>query len=344
MNLTIVQKSNQIDYRTWSNFVGEHPNGNIFQTPYMYEVYRESKNYKPLLLFIEDSGGICGILLAVVQNFGGKIAGSLASRSLIIGGPLVRNNDKLLLKKLLGQYSLAIKEKAIYTEVRNSFNTNKQNQTFSKMDFHYEDHLDIHIDLQKDLDELWNELHKTRRKQIKRGQLRGAKVSEVVDYGNELEIIDCYKILTEVYKRVNLPLPPIEFFRSAINSLEPKGFLKIFTAKYENEIIGCRWVLCYNDIIYDWYAGSLQNHYDKYPNDILPWEIVKWGNENNYRIFDFGGAGKPGIPYGVRDYKLKFGGRIVNFGRYQKIHQPIAFKFAKIGFSLLRWTKQRVAK
>ena len=36
----------------------------------------------------------------------------------------------------------------------------------------------------------------------------------------------------------------------------------------------------------------------------------------------FGGAGKPDKPYGVRDYKLKFGGQLVNWGRFEKVHKP----------------------
>ena len=87
------------------------------------------------------------------------------------------------------------------------------------------------------------------------------------------------------------------------------------------------------------YAGSLKEFYIKYPNDLLPWEVFKCGKKSGYSIFDFGGAGKPDKKYGVRDYKKKFGGRLVNYGRFEKVHSPIKFKMAKVGFSL--WKKIR---
>ncbi|HOF07520.1 MAG: hypothetical protein WBH72_02770 [Bacteroidales bacterium] len=36
----------------WSSFVYDHPNGNVFQTPEMYEVYENTKNYEPIFLAV----------------------------------------------------------------------------------------------------------------------------------------------------------------------------------------------------------------------------------------------------------------------------------------------------
>lgn len=38
----------------WSSFVYNHPNGNVFQTPEMYEVYKNTKNYEPVFLAVLD--------------------------------------------------------------------------------------------------------------------------------------------------------------------------------------------------------------------------------------------------------------------------------------------------
>ena len=46
------------------------------------------------------------------------------------------------------------------------------------------------------------------------------------------------------------------------------------------------------------------------------------GHQNIFQIFDFDGAGKPDIPYCVRDYKKKFGGKLVNYGRYTLVLNP----------------------
>ena len=55
---------------------------------------------------------------------------------------------------------------------------------------------------------------------------------------------------------------------------------------------------------------------------------------HGYDIFDFGGAGTPKKSYGVRDYKKKFGGKLVNYGRYEEIRRPLKFATANVGFKL----------
>lgn len=101
-------------------------------------------------------------------------------------------------------------------------------------------------------------------------------------------------------------------------------------------MIGVRIVLCYKELIYDWFAGADEKYLRYRPNDILPWEVMKWGSLNGYKVFDFGGAGIPNVPYGVRDYKLKFGGELVNFGRFENIHKPILMKIGKFGLRVYK--------
>ena len=72
--------------------------------------------------------------------------------------------------------------------------------------------------------------------------------------------------------------------------------------------------LVYKNAIYDFYAGAYPEYYNKYLNDLIPWETFLWVKQNRYTLFDFGGAGKPNKPYSVRDYKIKFCGQWVNLG------------------------------
>ena len=115
--------------------------------------------------------------------------------------------------------------------------------------------------------------------------------------------------------------------------------IKIFGAYFENLIIGVRIELVYKENIFDWYAGSDAKHNNKYANDAILLNILQWGNENNFGIFDFGGAGKPDKPYGVRDHKLKFGGDLVEFGRYKKIHNGFLMNVAEVLYFIYKKIK-----
>ena len=56
--------------------------------------------------------------------------------------------------------------------------------------------------------------------------------------------------------------------------------------------------------------------------------------KEGYKFFDFGGAEKPDVPYGIRDYKIQFGGKLVNYSRYNLVKNPIKMKLAETGFKI----------
>jgi lipid II:glycine glycyltransferase (peptidoglycan interpeptide bridge formation enzyme) len=69
---------------------------------------------------------------------------------------------------------------------------------------------------------------------------------------------------------------------------------------------------------------------------MLTWHVLSWGVSNGYRLYDFGGAGKPGEDYGVRLFKAKFGGELVNFGRFVNVHKPLLLKISKPGYQIFQ--------
>jgi lipid II:glycine glycyltransferase (peptidoglycan interpeptide bridge formation enzyme) len=326
----------EIDRKKWSDFVYNHPYGNIFQTPEMYEVYQNTKKYEPVFLaVVNNQDEISGILLAVIQKEYSGLLGNFTARSIIQGGPLIKDDDPAVLDFILKEYNEIIKKKAIYSQFRNFGDWSDSRDIFIKNGFEYEEHLNILVDLTKSEKQLWKEVYSKRRNEVRRATKEGAYFS--IEH-TEVSLKKCYEILQEVYNRAKLPIPDYHFFYNLYQmGSNPK--LLIFCAYYEGEIIGCMLALSFKDKIYDFYAGSMVKYYKKYPNDLIPWEVFKWGKENGYKVFDFGGAGKPGVPYGVRDYKKKFGGKFVNFGRFEKLHRPILFKIGKAGFKV--WKKMK---
>ena len=63
MTLTIV---NSLDESIWREFVDKHPQGNIFHTPEMYQVFSQAKGHHPLLqAVIKDDNELLALLLPV---------------------------------------------------------------------------------------------------------------------------------------------------------------------------------------------------------------------------------------------------------------------------------------
>ena len=94
--------------------------------------------------------------------------------------------------------------------------------------------------------------------------------------------------------------------------------------------------LLYKGVMYGWYGGVDRAYAGYTPGELLAWHILKWGVGNGYHLYDFGGAGKPDVEYGVRDFKAKFGGDLVCYGRNICVHAPVLLYLSRWGYAAYR--------
>ena len=115
-----------INKKDWDQFVYNHPHGNIFQTSGMNEVFKRTKNYEPIALAVlNESNNIVALTQAhVIKEISGPL-GTFTSRSVMTGGPLYieGNEGKESLKILMEHYNKIAKKKALYTQIRNMWDT-----------------------------------------------------------------------------------------------------------------------------------------------------------------------------------------------------------------------------
>ena len=95
-------------------------------------------------------------------------------------------------------------------------------------------------------------------------------------------------------------------------------------------------LLLHNHTIIYWYTGTPRQYSPYRPADLLVWYTLEWGSTNGYRVFDFGGAGKPSEEYGPRTFKAKFGGTLVNYGRNICVHSPQLLKLSQWVYQMAR--------
>ena len=331
----VFKVTNFIDPQKWSDFVYNHPHGNIFQTPEMAEVYSRTKNREPISLAVIDTDSdeiyafLQGALLKEISGF----MSSFSSRSIIHGGPLFVYNENGIaaVKTLMIHYNEIAKKKSLYSEIRNLNDTSNFKFLFEDAGYKYEDHLNFLTDLTKPIDELRKQLYKSKRQAVNKAKKVGVVVEEIT---NKKLIPIFYDLVKKSYMNSKVPFADISLFESAFDVLVPQKMCKFFLAQYKGGYIASTCFLCYNGLIFDWYGG-VDRAFSKYrANELLEWHSLKWCAENGYRIFDFGGAGKPGEPYGPRKFKQEFGGNLVSYGRWKKVHSPIKRKIAETGFEL----------
>lgn len=325
-----------VENKKWDEYVKNHPFGNIFQTTAMYYVYKNTKNYFPIKLCAinevtdEIEGVLNGVTIREMTGLLGKtFLGELSTRSIIEGGPLVSGNSLDCISKMIIEYDKRVQKKSVYTE---TWNFNDMKSLLDKVEnYEYDDHLNFIINLDLLEEDLWRQLHRSRRRNINKA-IREGVIIEDINHRKMIPIF--YDLVKETYTRARVPLADMSLFESAFDQLVSKNMAKFFLAKHDDIYLSSIAVLTYNHTIFAWYAGTSNNALSLFPNDYLVWHVLKWGIENNYKLFDFGGAGKPDVEYGPREFKRRFGGKLVNYGRHVHIYSPLKKKITDYGLKM----------
>ncbi|MCB0397208.1 MAG: peptidoglycan bridge formation glycyltransferase FemA/FemB family protein [Flavobacteriales bacterium] len=323
------------DPKKWDDFVVAHPSGNIFQTPGMVEVYKRTPGCEAGVIAAEDSeGNILGVMAYMILAESG-LKKIVSTRSIVTGGPLVKDDDNDIAQQLLSEYCRNIRsKKAIYTEVRNLFDIKALDPAFKAVGFSYVDHLTIHNDLEQSEEDMKKALHRGRNSNIKRARNKGLVVKEIK---GEEAIRAGHILIRDTYIKIGLPAPHEKLF---LNTAEILGDRARIVGCYHGDIlIGCRVYLLFNGMSYDWYAAIDREHSNLNAADLMPWLMMLQLKSEGIKIYDFAGAGKPDQEYSVRDYKLKFGGTLMNFGRYSKIHNPLLYRLGVWGLKLYKYVR-----
>lgn len=326
----------------WENFISEHPDATVFQSPEMYNHYTAIPSYSPIIIALEgESGNLEALMLAVIiKDFKG-FAGNITARCVVYGGPLLGESKiahTQLAEQLIAALIEKVKRRTLYIQFRNFTDTSILESIFRKYDFQFNDHLNLIVNT-SDADKTLSGISKSKIRQAKRSNSSGA---ELVFAETEEEIHSFYQILKKVYKnKVRKPLAPESFFLSFFRAMQQGKLGIILLAKYKGAVVGG--MVCPitpGKTLSEWYVCGLDKlHHDIHPSVILTYGAIEYALKNNIPCFDFMGIGSPDKPYGVRDFKICFGGDTVNYGRFERINKPYLYPLAKTGFSLLSFLR-----
>lgn len=327
---------NQLEEAAWREFVHNHPHGNIFHTPEMFQVFARTKGYQPALWAAKsDNGQVLALLLPVKITVLDGLLRYFSSRSVAYGSVLCLQDHegREALSRLLRKYNKKIGGSVVFTELRNLFDMSGLQDILSSQRYAYEGHLNYLINLSRPLEEIWQDIRSNARRNIQKARKSGVVIEEAESLD---ELLGAYTLLHDVYKRIQVPLPHSSLFEACFELLHPQNMMRILLAKVEGATIGVLTLLLYKDLVYYWYTGTIRSHASFRAGDLLVWHALEFGHRNGYRLFDFGGGGKPDEEYGVRDFKAKFGGELVNFGRNTCVHSPLRLKISEKGYHLIR--------
>ena len=321
----------EIDQQQWSELVQSSPTATWFQTKEAYAFYASNPaEMTPFAVGIEENGHLAGVIVGYTTQEKNPIKQLLTCRSIIIGGPLL---DEHISSDAISALLVAVKrvtKNSIYLETRNFHSYAQWQSVFEANGFTYQPHLNFHQDCTKE--NILSSMSESRRRQIKKAIKNGV---EIVEASSIKEVKAFYDILFDLYRnKIKTPLFAWTFFKD----FYIQSYGKYFLVKYQDTIIGG--IMCpilQGKAIYEWFVCGLDDVYkNQYPSVMATYAAIEYANKHNIPLFDFMGAGKPREAYGVREFKARFGGELVEHGRFLCVRKPLLYWIGKMGVKILK--------
>ena len=323
-----------IDPQQWQQLIECSPYATWFQTDEAYRFYQSVGDMQAFAYGVSEDDNLVGLVVGYTTTEKCKFKQHFTARSIIVGGPLIADNISnealtALLKAVKAMESNGqspIANRPIYIETRNFHDYSRWKSVFESIGFAYKEHYDIHVHCSAQ-----HRLSDRRQRELKRAIKNGA---EIIEAQSEQQIRDWYQILSQLYReKVRIPLFSEEFFLRFYRN----GVGKYLLVKYQGKIIGG--MMCpilKGKAVYEWYVCGLDEEYrELYPSVMATYAAIEYAKQNDIPLFDFMGAGEPDIPYGVRDFKMEFGGELVEFGRFLCVRKPLLYWIGKMGVKWL---------
>lgn len=307
----------------------------LFQGESFYRFVESTGNLEPFRYSVCRDGNEVGIIQGYIQKDGGIIKRFLSRRAIVNGGPALSDDiTEEEVESLLKDCIKGLTGKAIYLETRNFQDYSRWRHVFERCRFRYEPHYDYVIDTSS-LEIAEANLGKSRKRDIRTSFRDGASV---VDEPDEEQIKEFYGVLQDLYKtRVKTPLFPLDFFIK----LNRESFSKYLLVEYQGKIIGGTVCVFDDETVYEWFACGKDGAYKNiYPSTVATWSAIRFAAESGRKRFDMMGAGSPGDGgYGVREFKAKFGGELVEYGRFKYICNKPLYRIGELGVRIMKKLK-----
>lgn len=319
----------------WDRYVDEHPKGSIFHTSPMIRAMQSAKNHSVLpLAALDSSGNIVAMLVGVrVQTLPDPL-GRISSRSIFYAEPIC-NEDSLAvdaLQALIEEHDQSMSGRVLFAEVRPLCASGTERSALEQEGYEFTDYLNYVIDLNQPLETLWSKLTKSARRGVRQCEKRGFHIREL-ESREDVHLL--YEFLKSTYRRAQVPLADVSLFEAVFDELHPRGMIQLLATYDGDTPMAMDSLLTYKGRTFAWYGG-LERVTGVSPFDYLQWYEIVWAKEHGSQIYDFGGAGLPNEPYGVREYKAKFGGELVCFGRYRKVYSQWKMRLARHAYQIGR--------
>ena len=293
--------------KDWDSVVLTHNNSKIYHLYDWGILLNEVHNHK--VIYLAESDGVFPLALVKSHIFGDR----LISLPFADYGGLCCYNEKIAEKLVSECQEIAQESGMDFIEVRCP--GNQYFDMFSKQGFvRRDDYVTFILTLGRTIEELWRGIGDKNRNMVRRAESRGVQVTEA---RNKADLKAFYLLYRKTMKKLGSPPQPYKFFERIWSLFYPEHLL-VLTAMHDTKCIASGIFFLHNGIIHHAYGCSLRESLDLAPNNLIQWQVIKWGNEQGFKQFDFGRTRRND---GNVLFKRRWGGELVNMPYFYKFYK-----------------------
>jgi hypothetical protein len=319
-----------VDRNQWNNVVEQAELGQVYHRYEWLRAMEDGTDYEPRHLVASKSGNPVGVFPIFLREGDKLPVRHLYPPKPGSAGPIATTDTEEVMESFLN----AVPEIGDRTVVSNKVHTaqsrfSRYNEIFRENGYEPKfDYCDFLLDITDDWETILAEMHSSRRRAVRSGHEQDF---EVVDEEITEESMSAFfDSFSSVMDRVDGDEHSREFF---LELTEMDDRLKLLTLRVDGGERGTILLTLDEEqstLNYE-LSGITEEDFEYHPSELLHEYAIKWGQENGYETYNFGGT-TGDFRDGVFRFKEKFGARPVPALSWERGCSPVVwpvYKFAR---------------
>lgn len=327
----------------YDQFVATHSFGNIHQTRAWAELKKQTQALDSRIFILEnDQKKLIGSALVLFQKLPFNTCWMYCP-----AGPLLDYSDTGQIQLMFQKISeVAHQKKAVFLRFDPPLEKNSLSHPFATLhsrpshDKHYQPESTLVIDLHQSLDDILAHMKPKGRYNIRIGEKHGVKIRE--SDGNQKDIQSFYDLFCQTTDRNNFYRHPVTYYQKMLKIFGSKQ-AKLFVAEYEERVVAALIATYFKDTVTYYFGASANQDRKVMAPYVLHWNLIQQSKKDGYHYYDFFGIAPPNQAshrlIGVTEFKLKLGGKILNFVSSQEIvYRPFWYFLILV----VKWLRKKI--
>ena len=321
----------EINKDHWNNLVEQSKLGSFFHRYEWLKSIEQGKKLEGNHIIVMKDRNIVGILPNFVIGIKKTPFNQLASTVPGFGGPIIIGSEKEVLDIMLKTVSKICRKNIISHCITTlDFSYVRYNHYLIKNGYIPNlNYCRFIIYLNKNIVDIKSEMDKSKKSNLKKAHSNDFIIKDEKLDENNLK--DFYKVYIKVMEKVGGDAHPLQFFLTLKNNLQER--MKMFGVFVKKKQVGRHLYFLDKEqsSLHHFFSAIEESNFKYHPSELLHEYAIKWGINNNYKRYDFGGTGSK-FNDGLFKFKEEFGGQVVPTLTWEK------------GYSHFRWTLFKIGR